>query len=157
MPDDAKPPAPIDLTLDFESFATTPTHPPGEPAKPIDLNWDEPPTAVPAPVAATPPTVAPRAVPVESLPEAVPVPVVVPRVVRPAPVVRQVAPTSRPPESRNGRPAARRNFQAVMVVLTLTLATAVATLVLLYALYVGFKAFGTPKPAPTTPATRRAV
>ncbi len=145
MPDDAKPQTPIDLTLDFESFATTPAapHPPAEPPKPIDLNWDESP---PLPV----PTVAPRVAAVESLPEAVPVPVVVPRVSRPVTPVAPVARPSRPPEPRNGRPAARRNVQAVVVVLTLTLATAVAMLVLLYALYVGFKAFGTPKSSPTT-------
>ena len=155
MPDDAKPQTPIDLTLDFESFATKPAaHPPAEPPKPIDLDWDEP-TAPPVP----PATVAPRPAAVESLPEAVPVPVVVPRVTRPAPVVtptRPVAAPSRPAESRNGRPAARRNVQAVMVVLSLALATAVATLVLLYALYVGFKAVGTPKSSPTA-ATRPVV
>ncbi len=154
MPDDAKPQTPIDLTLDFESFATTPaTHPPGDPPKPIDLNWDEPqPPPLPKPV----PTVAPRAAAVESLPEAVvvPVPVVAPRASRPAPAV---APPVHAVDARKGKPAARRNVQAVMVVMGLALATAVATLVLLYALYVGFKAFGTPKPAPTTPATRRAV
>ena len=160
MPDDAKPQTPIDLTLDFESFATTPTtHPPGDPPKPIDLNWDEPPLPTTGPTPPKPvPTVAPRPAAVEALPEAVPVPVpvsvpvVVPRASRPAPAV---VPPVRGVDPRKGKPAARRNVQAVVVVLTLTLATAAALLVLLYALYVGFKAVGTPKPTQTT--TRRAV
>ena len=155
MPDDAKPQTPIDLTLDFESFATKPATPPagGEPAKPIDLDWDEA-----APPAA--PTVAPRAapvVPVADLPEAVPVPVVVPRVVRPAAAPSRPMQANPSREFAKERPATKRTWLAVVVVLGLMAATVVAMLVLLYAIYVGFKAFGTPKSTPTTPATRRAA
>ena len=157
MPDDAKPQTPLDLTLDFESFATKPATPPatGGPAKPIDLDWDE---ATPPALPPAVPTVAPRAVPVvpvADLPEAVPV--VAARVARPAVAPGRPMQANPSREFAKERPATKRTVLAVVVVLGLMAATAVAMLVLLYAIYVGFKAFGTPKSNPTTPATRRAV
>jgi len=161
MPDDAKPQTPLDLTLDFESFATKPATPaPTESVKPIDLDWDEatPPVApVVAPTVV--PVVAPRSTPVTpvaDLPEAMPVPVVVPRPTRPpvAPRTMQANPSR---EFAKERPATKRTMLAVVVVLGLMAATAVALLVLLYALYVGFKLAGTQKPGGNTPNTRRAV
>jgi len=157
MPDDAKPQTPLDLTLDFESFATKPATPPaaGEPVKPIDLDWDE---ATPAVVPTVTPTVTPVK-PVAELPEALPlpVPVVVPRAARPPVVPARPMQANPSREFAKERPATKRTWLAVVVVLGLMAATAVAMLVLLYAIYVGFKAFGTQKPGPNTQPTRRAV
>jgi hypothetical protein len=134
------------------------------PKKPLDFDWEETPKlGKPAAVPAPPP------VPVEilevleasdSLPEAKPVPVVVPVVKPKRPVTPPIFaapefPKSRPSNAPPERPARKRQYFAMFVLLGMFLGAIVAILVLMYAFVAGFQHFA-PNKLKSTPTSTKA-
>lgn len=159
MPDERNPEKPLEI-----DFGTSPD--PGAKlpaAKPLDLDWFEATPAKtdvlpPAPLlelVSEPPTV-PLArrptVPLESLPAAV---VVAPKAARSSFVPPRQVQVNEAPASRAEKPARPNALKALLIIGLLFAGTIVAVLVLMYAIYEGFKTAGKPKSATTVATGRR--